>query len=172
MIYDAEVNRAVADRGRLYPGLTRSLVHSVLEQESRHGTLPSYVRHGGAVPEPGGHTSYGPMQVYDDTIASYGVKDPRALIVPAVGIWYGADYLGRQLKRFKGDVARAIAAYNAGPGNAVRSTATGRFPNQSYVNSVLGFLNQYRTVTASALPLALLVGVGWYMLSGRRRRAA
>jgi soluble lytic murein transglycosylase len=39
---------------------------------------------------------------------------------PSVGIQFGAFYLGRQLKRFGGQILVALAAYNGGPGNALR----------------------------------------------------
>jgi soluble lytic murein transglycosylase len=39
---------------------------------------------------------------------------------PHVGIAFGAYYLSLQLEAFDGDVAAALSAYNAGPGNAAR----------------------------------------------------
>jgi soluble lytic murein transglycosylase len=37
-----------------------------------------------------------------------------------VGLTFGAYYLALQLEEFDGDVHAALAAYNAGPGNAAR----------------------------------------------------
>jgi len=45
---------------------------------------------------------------------------PQDLYRPVVSLQYGAYYLARQLDAFHGDVLRALAAYNAGPGNARR----------------------------------------------------
>ena len=45
----------------------------------------------------------------------------------------GAKYLGFLLRRYNGNMQRAIAAYNAGEGNIDK----GRIPNQRYVNKVL-----------------------------------
>ena len=42
------------------------------------------------------------------------------LYKPYVGLNFGAYYLGEQLDYFDGDVHAALAAYNAGPGNAAR----------------------------------------------------
>ncbi len=42
------------------------------------------------------------------------------LYKPYVGLTFGAYYLDQQLQAFNGDVHAALAAYNAGPGNAAR----------------------------------------------------
>lgn len=42
------------------------------------------------------------------------------LFRPNVGLRFGAHYLGSQLELFTGDIAAALAAYNGGPGNALR----------------------------------------------------
>ncbi|MBX7214883.1 MAG: transglycosylase SLT domain-containing protein [Thermoflexales bacterium] len=44
----------------------------------------------------------------------------RDLNKPAVSVRFGVYYLSRQLKAFDGDVVAALAAYNAGPGRALR----------------------------------------------------
>ncbi len=52
----------------------------------------------------------------------YGLEGPDAerLRDPETSILFGALYLGRQLSAFDGVVPLALAAYNAGPGNASR----------------------------------------------------
>ncbi len=45
---------------------------------------------------------------------------PDDLYRPIVGLEFGAYYLARQLDAFDGDLLRALAAYNAGPGNVQR----------------------------------------------------
>lgn len=42
------------------------------------------------------------------------------LLRPNVSLRFGAHYLGSQLELFGGDLAAALAAYNGGPGNALR----------------------------------------------------
>jgi soluble lytic murein transglycosylase len=39
---------------------------------------------------------------------------------PLVNVRFGVDYLDRQRNYFKGDLYAALAAYNGGPGNAIR----------------------------------------------------
>jgi hypothetical protein len=45
---------------------------------------------------------------------------------PAANIDYGASVIAADLKHYDGNVARAAAAYNAGPGNVDRALAAGR----------------------------------------------
>lgn len=170
MRFETEVNQAIAHWGPYY-GVTidPGMVHGILERETAHGTDPNYIRNGGAVPEPGGHYSYGPMQVYDDTVATMNASlDPQALAdSPALGIWYGVHWLGHLLKQFPGDPDRAIAAYNAGAGNA-RRNASGAFPNQGYVDAVKGFWARYGgAVVSIGLPALALAGVVLWMLMRR-----
>ena len=53
----------------------------------------------------------------------------------------GARYLREQLDRFDGDLEKALAAYNAGPGRVIRA---GGIPNiretQNYVSAIMGRL--------------------------------
>lgn len=172
MLWEDEVAGAVAHWGPVY-GITidPALVHAIIERESAHGQAPAYVAGGGVVNEPNGHKSYGPMQVYDTTIHDLNsTLDPNALAQsPALGIWYGTHYLAILIKKFPRDLARAVAAYNTGPGNAVRNQA-GNFPNQSYVDFVLSFLK--RNPVASVVPMLVLAGAVWFVLSRQRKRAA
>jgi soluble lytic murein transglycosylase len=46
--------------------------------------------------------------------------DPRDLLEPSLNIEFGAFYLGDQLRLFDGNLYLALAAYNGGPGNALR----------------------------------------------------
>jgi soluble lytic murein transglycosylase len=46
--------------------------------------------------------------------------DPHDLLEPSLNIEFGASYLGDQLALFDGDLYLALAAYNGGPGNAMR----------------------------------------------------
>lgn len=167
MKYVAEVNRAVAQWGPRYGvSLDPALVHAVIERETRHGAA------GLVGNEPDGDRSWGPMQVKGATARTVlGVADPSTLKDAATGIWHGTRYLASLLARFKGDVARAVAGYNAGPGNAVRRP-DGTFRNQAYVAAVLGHWNTYRRVLGTAAPAAgllVLVAVGAYLWTRRRR---
>jgi soluble lytic murein transglycosylase len=46
--------------------------------------------------------------------------DPRDLLEPSLNVEFGAFYLGDQLRLFDGSLYLALAAYNGGPGNALR----------------------------------------------------
>jgi soluble lytic murein transglycosylase-like protein len=153
MKYDAEVSAAVSQtRTRYGIALDPALVHAIIQKETLHGSLPIT-----GTLEPDGHYSYGPMQVKDTTGAMHGISDPLTLAVPSIGIRIGTFELARLMQLFPGDTARAVAAYNAGSGHAVRNAA-GHFPNQSYVDAVLGFWRQYQgaVLGGGAALLALL----------------
>ena len=167
MTYDAEVSAAVAQALNLYGiAVEPALVHAVIERETRHGALNL-----NGTLEPDGHYSYGPMQVKDTTGAMHGVSDAKSMAVPSIGIRIGTYELARLLKLFPGDTARAVAAYNAGSGNAARNAA-GKFVNQSYVDAVLGFWNQYRGPLAVAGAAGVsLVALLFLLLAVFRRRA-
>ena len=90
----------------------------------------------------------GLTQLMPGTAAGLGVSDVQD---PAQAIEGGAKYLKQQLDAFGGDVAKALAAYNAGP-NAVR-TYGGVPPyaeTQAYVQKVMGYAEGYRTQGATA----------------------
>lgn len=58
------------------------------------------------------------------------------LYKPYVGLNFGAYYLAQQLEYFDGDVHAALAAYNAGPGNAARWHALAGSDLDSFVDAV------------------------------------
>ena len=67
--------------------------------------------------------AYGMMQVMPTTAAEMTgdrtfVTDPSKLLVPATNMRLGQAYINRmlQLPAFQGDLLRAVASYNAGPG--------------------------------------------------------
>lgn len=173
MTWDAEVLNAARHWGAFYGiVIDPALVHGIIERESGHGRAPNYVRNNGIVPEPNGHHSFGPMQVYDDTVRTVlHLPFPGSDLAshPALGIWYGVKVLASLLKKYRGDVASAIASYNAG---SPRRTAQGRFINQPYVDAVTGFWNRYKgAVVVSIVPVLMLAGIV-LLLRARRRRAA
>lgn len=86
-----------------------------------------------------------------------GLTDWKAsdLLRPAVSLQFGAYYIGSQLKHY-GDPLAALAAYNAGPGNAIRWTTLKDPSNaadfieaidipetQNYVQSVMEYYSLY-----------------------------
>jgi soluble lytic murein transglycosylase-like protein len=135
--FDAQIDAAAARYG-LDPALLKGLIR----QES--GFDPDARSGAGAV---------GLTQLMPATAASLGV-DPTD---PAQAIDGGARYLKQQLDRFGGDPAKALAAYNAGPGAVAKYGGIPPYgETQNYVTSVLAFADQYRAAatTTAALPAA------------------
>ena len=106
--------------------ISPALLEAVVWQESRWRT--------DAVSPAGAR---GLAQLMPGTARDLGV-DPGD---PSANLEGGARYLRQQLDRFGGDVERALAAYNAGPGRVVRA---GRVPaireTQVYVASIMARL--------------------------------
>jgi len=77
---------------------------------------------------------------------------------PEINIRYGTFLLKELLERYEGDVVAALAAYNAGPGNADKWGGSGLrvedipFPEtRAYVETVLERQKEYRDQYASEL---------------------
>ncbi|GMN02949.1 lytic transglycosylase domain-containing protein [Erythrobacter sp. MTPC3] len=120
-IYKGAVH-TLAERFDLSP----SLLEAVVWQESRW--RENAVSHAGA---------RGLAQLMPGTAAELGV-DPDD---PLQNLEGGARYLREQLDRFDGDLEKALAAYNAGPGRVIRA---GGIPNiyetKQYVAAIMGRL--------------------------------
>jgi soluble lytic murein transglycosylase-like protein len=90
----------------------------------------------------------GLTQLMPGTAASLGVKD---LHDPAQSIDGGAHYLRMQLDAFGGDVAKALAAYNAGPGAVQRYGGVPPYAEtQAYVKRVMAYADEYRSAGSPA----------------------
>lgn len=105
-------------------GVDPDLVAAVAGTES--GFDPGAVSRAGAL---------GLMQLMPATAAALGVADPRD---PMQNVRGGAAYLHDLLQRFSGDVALAVAAYNAGPAAVERFGGVPPFAEtRAYVARVL-----------------------------------
>jgi soluble lytic murein transglycosylase-like protein len=125
--YGAEIT-AAAQRNGLDPALLAGLI----KQES--GFNPNAGSPAGA---------QGLCQLMPGTARGLGVTD---LHDPAQSIEGGAKYLAQQLKTFNGDVARALAAYNAGPGAVQRYGGVPPYAEtQNYVRAVQANAASFRT---------------------------
>ena len=63
---------------------------------------------------------------------------------PEENIWGGVKYLKQQLDRFDGDLEKALAAYNAGPGRVIRAGGIPRIrETQHYVAAIMGRLSDH-----------------------------
>jgi soluble lytic murein transglycosylase-like protein len=94
-----------------------------------------------------GAGAQGLTQLMPDTAAGLGVTDP---LDPAQSIEGGATYIAKQLERFGGDVARALAAYNAGPGAVQRFGGVPPYAEtQNYVRLVQSNAAAFRAGSSS-----------------------
>lgn len=105
-------------------GLEPALVEAVVAVES--GFRPDAVSRKGAV---------GLMQLMPGTAAELGVADP---FDPDANLDGGSRYLSRLLTAHGGDLRKALAAYNAGPGAVRRHEGVPPYPEtRGYVDRVL-----------------------------------
>ncbi|MBV7266431.1 lytic transglycosylase domain-containing protein [Erythrobacter sp. WH131] len=109
--------------------LSASLLEALVWQESRW--REDAVSHAGA---------RGLAQLMPGTAAYLGVDAAD----PVQNLEGGARYLREQLDRFDGDLEKALAAYNAGPGRVIRA---GGIPNiretKHYVAAIIGRLSDH-----------------------------
>jgi soluble lytic murein transglycosylase-like protein len=123
-------------------GIDPALLKALIRQESNFN--PSARSPAGAS---------GLTQLMPGTAAALGVSNP---LDPRQAIEGGAKYLSQQLKAFDGDVRKALAAYNAGPGAVQRYGGVPPYAEtQNYVKKVQAFAAAYRgtpTATASVVP--------------------
>lgn len=134
---------AVADPARHSAGVPAVYRAKVAELAARYDLSPSLIEalvwqesrwRAGAVSPVGAR---GLAQLMPGTARAMGV-DPDD---PSANLEGGARYLREQLDRFGGDLEKALAAYNAGPGRVERA---GGIPaireTQTYVASIMGRL--------------------------------
>lgn len=118
--------------------LPPELIEAVIRQES--GGNPNAVSPRGAV---------GLMQIMPDTARDpgFGVRPLPANMLrdPEANRAFGTEYLTTMVKRYNGDIPRALVAYNWGPGNADKWD--GRMESlpaetRDYVRNITGSLGQ------------------------------
>lgn len=139
--------RAELERAAARHGLDYALLHAVVQAES--GFNPAAVSPKGAI---------GLMQLMPDTARRYGVNADDTATLAArlrlapVNVEAGSRYLSDLLRRYDGDIALALAAYNAGEGAVQR--AGNRIPDypetRHYVRKVMAALAPATVPAASA----------------------
>jgi soluble lytic murein transglycosylase-like protein len=118
----------VAELARRFD-LSASLIEALVWQESRWRA--DAVSHAGA---------RGLAQLMPGTARELGVNPDD----PFANLEGGARYLREQLDRFDGDLERALAAYNAGPGRVIRANGIPRIrETQHYVAAIMGRLSDH-----------------------------
>jgi hypothetical protein len=114
----------IEEAHRLYPQVRKELIRATMLQESSFNPTAK-----------GGAGEIGLMQLKPGTAKDMGVdpNDPRQNVLG------GTRYLAQQMTTYKGNEAKALAAYNQGPGNVPQE---GPLPEkgQRYAQQVLGHL--------------------------------
>lgn len=104
-------------------GMSADLIRAVIQTESRFNPL--------AVSRVG---AQGLMQLMPETARTVGIENP---FDPRENILGGTKYLSHLLGRFKGNTAKALAAYNAGPTVVARHNGVPPFrETQGYVRKI------------------------------------
>ena len=125
--YDQYINAAAKKYG-----VDPNLIKGIIKQESAFNQ--------NAV---SGCGAQGLMQLMPDTARELGVQDS---FNPAQNIDGGAKYIRKMLDMFNGDLKKAVAAYNAGPGNVQKHNGVPPIEEtQNYVVKVLGNYSSYRS---------------------------
>jgi soluble lytic murein transglycosylase-like protein len=123
-------DRIVADAARRYD-VDPALIAGVIETESSFNPRAQ-----------SGAGAKGLMQLMDATARGLGVADS---FDPVQNVNGGARFLRDMLDRYQGDVRKALAAYNAGPGAVDRYGGIPPYAEtQRYVPKVLAAAERYR----------------------------
>ena len=105
-------------------GVNSDLIRCIIKKESRFN--PSVRSYRGAS---------GLMQLMPSTARSLGVKN---LHDPYQNVQGGVKYISKLIKRFDGNIPKALAAYNAGPRNVEKYGGVPPFKEtQNYINDIL-----------------------------------
>ncbi len=137
--YDALIQSSAARNG-VDPALLKGLIRAESNFDPNAGSSAG---------------AQGLTQLMPGTAAGLGVADVHD---PAQAIEGGARYLRSQLDAFGGDEAKALAAYNAGPGAVTRYGGVPPYAEtQQYVQRVLGYVAGYRAQTTPTTTTASIL---------------
>lgn len=122
-----ELERGFADASEKYH-VDSNLLKAIAKAESNF--------HSGATSSSG---AMGVMQLMPQTAESLGITDAYDAYHNIMG---GAQVIAQHLDRYDGNLALALAAYNAGPGNVDKYGGIPPFEEtENYVKKVIGYYN-------------------------------
>lgn len=122
--YENEINDAVAATGGRVPA---NLIAAMMHKESTNDP--------NAVSTVRGKTYSGLMQVGQDAANEVGIPN---IDTPTTNIMAGTLYMDKLLKKYDGDLAKALAAYNSGPGTVDKVGGIPKIKEtQDYVNTIM-----------------------------------
>ena len=151
-----EVLDALIEEAAAAHGLSAHLVRAVVQAESAFDPLAQ---------SPVG--AQGLMQLMPATAARMGVKDR---FDPRQNVFGGVKYLSQLLARYDGDVALALAGYNAGPTRVARYRGIPPYgETRGYVTKIRGLLAES---TGALFPLPKPAAVCSVHARARRRAPA
>lgn len=134
MVPPAEIERLVSSNASTW-NVDPALVKAIIANES--GFNANATSNVGA---------QGLMQLMPGTANGLGVTNAYD---PAQNVWGGTKYIKGLLDRFGGDMRRAVAAYNAGPGAVEKYNGVPPYAQtQNYVQNVLASYEKYRSEAA------------------------
>ncbi len=121
--------QVIAEASQAY-GVEKALIWAVIKVESNF--IAHAVSHKGAV---------GAMQIMPETQKELGLLNP---VNAKDNVFAGTKYLKQQLELFNGDIALALASYNAGAGNVQKYKGIPPFKEtQAFVKKVMAYREAY-----------------------------
>lgn len=108
--------------------IDENLLRALIKQESggNQKAMSTFQKKGGSIDH-----AYGLTQV----VPTYHPEYDKSKIIndPAYNVAAGSEILAKELKKFNGDIVKALAAYNAGAGNVYKAIEAGQKANDSFV---------------------------------------
>lgn len=124
LAYDDIIKEAAARHG-----VDADLIHAVIQTESSYNPVAESAA-----------GAQGLMQLMPVLQAELGVQDP---FDPRQNVMAGVQYLKRLLTRHNGDIALALASYNAGPANVGRYKGVPPYKEtRNYIKKVKALLQE------------------------------